>query len=542
MRDLKRSMLDYDAETLAAIAATRGIAATGDVDDLRAELVRQGSSRLSLSLLWEQLAEPERAALCRLAAAGGAIRTVYFESEYGALRQFGPGKLARERLWEQPAPLTARLYFLGLIFRGFEDGGQAAIWYVPGDVQAGLPVPACATAIPAAPAPLPGAAAESRPAGDLLALAVLHSLIAARGGARRPAEGAARRLALDAPDLDEERLSWLGLLGERLAHEMGFLHGSRITPSGRARVRRWLGLGRRQAVLGVAEAWAGSGGWHELRQAPGLRFEGGRLPDARPARQALLTTLAQFEPGRWYSVPDLKAWLRQSQPGFLRTNADFESLYVRDAASGETLDGIGAWMGVEGRFVDEVLFILNGLGAVDLGSTADTRLFAVTAAAWWRPEVSPSEAVAAGISLDDDDLALVVSGEAALSHLYQAETFAAPQGSGHYLITRASLQRAEAQGVGIETVCAYLGRHAGVGDAALARVRRLVQPPTVLAEPLVALSTDDASALETLLAGDAAIAAGVHRLDDGRVAVSRDAWQQLAERLRQLGWQVERRR
>lgn len=543
MPDLARSLADYDGAMLKAIALSRGL----ETGDSRAELLEailsEALSPLAVRLLWQRLHEDERRALEELAAKGGSLRAVHVEHDYGEVRHFGFGRLVRERLWENPANTTESLYFLGLIFRGFEQSGAAAIWYVPADLLSLLPLPS--------PQPVPEAIESllleaevepARAADDFLPRAVLHILVAARADDGRPVEAAARRLAIEADAPDEERSAYFARLALALAQEAGLVEGQRLSPRVAERARRWLRLPRARAVAAVGATWLTAAGWHELLQAPGIAFEGGRLPEAKPARRRLCQVLAGLASGPWYRVRDLQLWLLRNEPDFLRRDADFDSLYLRDSESGAPLDGIAAWMQVEGRFADEVLVTLNALTAISLGTYDDARCFRLEPGAFWlRGE--PSPAVAEGLALRLlPGLEVSCASDARYFTCYQIERLAEPlRAAGRWRFSRGSLRQALRAGLELERMLAFLQSHvAGFDTEARRDVEALVAPPTIETAPRVLLSTSDPEGLAAVMDDPAMAIFRLELLPDGRLLVPAAVWPAVEARLRQRGYQVQR--
>ncbi|MBC7224896.1 MAG: hypothetical protein H5T59_11605, partial [Anaerolineae bacterium] len=173
VRTLKECFLAYDDALLEAIAASRGVlleekerprAATR----LAEVLAQEGSVRKALARLGPEAWR----ALRMLLAAGGRIRLPVWERRWGAIRPVGPGRLRREEPWRQPANVSERLWYLGLIGRAFDqEGGRTLEFvYIPEDLKPAIqkwlgeqPPPA-----PSAPAPLASPPADVREAGEAL--------------------------------------------------------------------------------------------------------------------------------------------------------------------------------------------------------------------------------------------------------------------------------------------------------------------------------------------------------------------------------------
>ena len=543
MLDVRRSLLDYDPETLRAIAASRGLPLKDNKAELISMLVEESTLPLSLQLLWSDLGPREREALATLAAHGGELAAVYFEAEYGTVRHYGPARLLRERLWENPVNTSERLFFLGLAFRGFSEDGSAATWYIPSDVLPLLPLPD-ATRHVSLPQPISGEVEVSREANDLLLRATFRALLAARER-QHPLAGALQRILAPEPDApDDERLRTIAALAISLGEAMGFLRDGQIARGRQSQILRWLRLPRARAMAELYHAWLTASAWHELANAPGLIYEGGNLPDPAPARAALVRALGRLQPRRWYAVADLQAYLRSTQPDFLRRDSNYDSLYLRDSSSGAPLDGLEAWMQVEGRFVEEVLVALNALGQVSLGASQGSRCFRLEAhspGAEAQPSDEPLRCNRFDLTVD---LQIVLPRDCSLYLLYQVERIAEAVGGDkqnlRFQLSRRSLRRAADSGVGTERVLAFLRRHAGHFDGTHESAIMALTGPVVLdAEAMVLLTrpTDDEPALPdpTQLGGIG------ERLSDGRLLIPRRRWPEVEAKLAALGIKVRRR-
>ncbi len=87
--------------------------------------------------------------------------------------------------------------------------------------------------------------------------------------------------------------------------------------------------------------------------------------DAVAVRAAILAALQAAVPGAWHTLASLLARVKAQSPDFLRT--DFDTDYLRDAATGEYLRGFAAWDRVEGALIQHVLTgPLFWLGLIDV--------------------------------------------------------------------------------------------------------------------------------------------------------------------------------
>ena len=69
----------------------------------------------------------EREALRTLLTAGGTLPVANFSQRFGSIRSVGPARLEREQLWRNPISPAENLWYLGLLYRGFEQLPNGAI-------------------------------------------------------------------------------------------------------------------------------------------------------------------------------------------------------------------------------------------------------------------------------------------------------------------------------------------------------------------------------------------------------------------------------
>jgi hypothetical protein len=138
--------------------------------------------------------------------------------------------------------------------------------------------------------------------------------------------------------------------------------------------RRFLEAPRSQALAAVVGAWLHSPQFNELRLLPGLKAEGHWENDAFAARQKVLAFARSATAGQWWSISALLADVKARHPDFQRPAGDFDSWYLRNAASGEYLRGFAHWDAVDGALIAYTLSgPLHALALVDLAGPAKGR-------------------------------------------------------------------------------------------------------------------------------------------------------------------------
>ncbi len=483
MRDLQASLRDHPMAMLRVIAELNGIDLTTNArEDASAQLADALRAPETAAASLGRCSPEAQAAWQTLAAAGGQMKVPAFSRRFGALRPVGPGKLERDMVWRAPASPAEELWYRGLIDRGFADLGSGLVdlFYIPGDLAAVLPAPSDGHTAGAAPAPLPPgqAPAQSGRAFNSLAIDAVNLLAALSetplridtAGAWRPADEARLREMLLLPD--PVRFALL----ITLAQDLGWLAADqgRLVVDNEA-VGAWLRDPPWPQRTALFEAWRGSSAWNDLRRMPSLRAEGDWRNDPAAARAALLAALAQLEPGRWYTIADIVAWLKAADPDFQRPDGNYGGWYLRDTATGRYLSSFESWDEVEGRLIyfliSEPLF---WLAAVELGVSSEghREVFRLSpaGAAWVAGQPQPELPPPARLQVNEDfsvtaPLALPLADRYRLLRFTEPapEPPAAGQPTQHR-ITRRSLARARANGLNADKILQFL-RHAGGGRA-----------------------------------------------------------------------------
>jgi hypothetical protein len=170
---------------------------------------------------------------------------------------------------------------------------------------------------------------------------------------------AALRLDLDPPELSIP----VNVVADFL-RSAGILQGNAPSPG---RVKDFLEMPPAQALALLADSWHKSEHFNELRQLPGLLFEGEWLNQPLATRQRLLHLLQSITVNQWWSLTALVAQLKEKLPDFQRPAGDYDSWFIKRAADESYLRGFNSWDEVDGALVR---YLLTGplywLGRVDL--------------------------------------------------------------------------------------------------------------------------------------------------------------------------------
>ncbi|MBN1679504.1 MAG: helicase-associated domain-containing protein [Anaerolineae bacterium] len=388
MRTLLQTLLDYDGGLLAIIANR------WDVDLAHLE-PRDAAESLAVVMLdpkraageWARLADNERGALqTLLGSADHKMAEAQFLRLFGEIRQMGPGRRDREKPHLNPVGVAEVLYFRGLIATGVAQGktGMQPFVYVPSDLAAALPAHETGFDLEAEPLPV-GDWEGIEPSHTIPATTTLvddlTTLLAYVQITEVPSDVHALHQQVTAALADH----WLGgadparvALLISLAGSMGLATSEdglfKPVP---ARARHWLEQSRPRQVRALAEAWRSTTLFNDLWHTPGLLPEDtGWRNDPLLARQTVLTFLEMVPLEDWWPVGELVAMVKIEEPDFQRPGGDYESWYIRDAASGQYVRGFEHWDQVDGAVLH---FILAGpmhwLGLVDVSNDGDGGAF-----------------------------------------------------------------------------------------------------------------------------------------------------------------------
>ncbi len=375
MTHLRQCLLDTYLVRLRAIAQFWDIELTATRQrEAALELAQAMDDPETIASVREALSDEEGRALQALVGSGGQMPKRVFAREWGEIRTMGPGRMEREKPWQEPISPAEGLWYKGFAFFSFEQGSKGAYEavFVPPEIRAHLPGGEAGRAVIAVePGPEPAAVFS---AGDLLlddACALLSyvqneepRLISGQEWPERHKHGLLKRLRLSG----EAYLRFLA----HLAHSIGWLVANdsgylRLHPDS---VTSWLNDTEPDQQRSVIAAWREDRAWNELFQVPSLQPEdtGAWHNDPRLARGAVLIHIAACTPETWYQIGEFAAAIKKVDPDFQRPAGDYETWYIRDRDSGAYLSGFQSWDAIEGRLIRHLISRpMNWLGLVDLG-------------------------------------------------------------------------------------------------------------------------------------------------------------------------------
>lgn len=463
MPPLVRVLVDYDLGLLKVMADLWGVELPTSQHRAAAEhLAEHMLQPAAVRDMADLLTPPARAAMNALYQAQH-IPWATFQRAHGDLRAMGPGRRERERPWLNAPSVTEQLWYRGLVARGFlvsEAGVTQEYAFIPNDLRQHWPPPA------PEPAPPPGhPISETWPPPRLgLAVADVTTLLAYwQVTAVKLSQGvwpARHATALHRFLHQPAALTFYTHLAEAL--------GLITVPEGQpvrleaATARRWLEEDTPQAWT-LAQAWRDSASWNDLRHLPGLLFEGEWRNDPVLARAAVLRHLTQVPVGVPWALDSFVAAMHQRDPDFQRPGGDYETWYIREAASPQFLRGVAHWPRIEGALIRWLITTpLVWLGAVTVN--ADHTAFALTplgtALAHATPWVSPPPAEAPWHIAPDGLLTVPLAAPAyARFQLARVTNWVEPTATHwRYRLAPAALKRALRQNIGVAAVIAFLQR------------------------------------------------------------------------------------
>lgn len=381
MRSLRQCLLDTDAVVLRVIATHWAIDPAGlKPRDLITQLEGAIGDPTRSSQQLDQLTAAEREALRAVLSSGGVLPAPNFTQRFGSIRLFGPARLEREQPWRAPANAAEGLWYLGLIYKGFEqlpNGTMREVFIAPHELAPLLPL-LKATALKIEPLPIAPTPDQSRTCGEALAddlctlLSYLHNNFA-RAQGRSTAPTIRAILAPQLRDPQADRFDFTLHLAEQA--RLIKIVGQRLRPEPKTSTE-WLKAEGLDQLRQLFETWRSDARWSDLQHVPSLQIEHAVSinADALTIRSAILAALRAAVPNAWHAIDALLQRIKAQSPDFLRS--DFDTDYIRDAASGEYLRGPNAWKRVEGALIRSIITgPLFWLGAVDLDFTPQPSAF-----------------------------------------------------------------------------------------------------------------------------------------------------------------------
>jgi hypothetical protein len=369
-RKLRDCLTECPPIMLEAIAEGWRIALTDEqVPDIVDRLIAEMTEEEAVKAVLQCLTDVEREALA-FVAAKGQEKAHILARKYGYIRRLGPGRLEWEQAWQNPASAVERLWFLGLIHRGYGVHGRyhGEVFFVPQEILAVLPAMS-------APLPVFRVESSSRPRvvrDDQHALAhdafIMLSYLRNHDVRARKGMLAGHELANIRHRLvteDPRRLQFL----HHICEQTGLISRVEGLWQPTRQAATWLKKGALARCRALYRAWLEDASWNELHMMPSVRCEDtGWRNDPALARRGVLDFLRQCAPNVWLSVASFVEAIHAVDSDFMRPDGDYDSWFIRDAQTGLYLMGYGNWEKVEGMLIRHLLeHPLRWLGVTAIG-------------------------------------------------------------------------------------------------------------------------------------------------------------------------------
>ncbi|MBN1454047.1 MAG: helicase-associated domain-containing protein [Anaerolineales bacterium] len=464
MPDLYTSLQKYDLGHLRIVAELWGL-------ELGANETEAAAKELCASLLdpdllaeiTESLPPEAQTALETLAAKNGRIPWAEFTRRFGDVREMGPGKRDREKPHQNPASTAEILFYRALLARAFFNtaNGAQEFAYIPDDLYKLMShrdtelqrkdekeSPSLGVSVaknePLGRPASPVEKAHPLNANDYL-LDDATTLLAAL------------RLGIEAPQIQIPIR-----VVEQLLKAAKIILKSGPKPE---KVKSFLEAPREETLQMLADAWLESDTFNELRQLPGLVFEGEWQNQPAVTRKFLLNLLDAIPEGKWWSLPAFIRDVKARYPDFQRPAGDYDSWFIKRQADGEYLRGFAHWEQVDGALIKYFITgVLFWLGQVELASPeegAEPTAFRVLDVEGLKSKV------------EDAKLHVSSQGKISVPRLtprtarYQIARFCEWDGvkvdEYQYRVTPASLKRAIQQGLKVEHLLSLLAKYSAGG-------------------------------------------------------------------------------
>ena len=445
MPDLLHCLRKQDLGFLRVLAELWGIELIGpDARHALPNIVRNlGDPELVLEVV-EALPDDARQALDSLIRHEGWLPWSRFTRDFGVLREVGPGRRDREKPYLDPVSPIETLWYRGLIGRDFlRRGGELQeCAYIPDEFLELLP-----PARPLGPQPLgraasPGETKHLIPVNDRILDHTCTLLAALRMG-----------MAERSPGLDFWQPSM------KVVHAL--LAAVRLLTSSEQPVpedaRPFLEMGRGEALTWLFQGWWHTDRFDELRLMPEIVCEGAWQNDPLAVRNKVLGFASDVLGDTWWNLNSFVDAIHETDPDFQRPAGDYDTWLIRDAETGESLQGENHWDEVDGALIRYIITgPMHWLGLLDLASPGEGE--PVTAFRWsaWSEALMMAQPVKA-LAEEDQLVEALTDGRLIVPRLaprlarYQISRFGLwveeTTEAYAYQLTPASLKEAAAQGL-----------------------------------------------------------------------------------------------
>lgn len=351
------------------------------------------------------LPKEARATLESLAADEGRMPWVVFARRFGEVREMGAGKRDREQPHLHPTSAAEVLWYRALLARAFFDTekGPQEFAFIPDDLLMAMDFSGLLGEVSRSEKEQ-SYEEEDAPAMDIdlqpkiknrenasLKQAQVVSPAATEekslGRPASPAEKAfpnpcsdrilddactflaAMRLGRFARPIDPPKMSLPADVLREFLLASALIGPNSLNPEA---VKTFLEAPREKALALLMEGWQTSESFNELRQLPGLSFEGAWANQPLVTREFLLNLLEPVPDGKWWSLGAFVRDIKTKYPDYQRPAGDYDSWFIKRTADSTFLRGFAKWDEVDGALIR--YFIcgpLHWLGMLDLASSEE---------------------------------------------------------------------------------------------------------------------------------------------------------------------------
>ena len=488
MPSLAQSLPTNDIGFLRIVASLWGLELTSsDPAEAAVELAENLCDAELLEEVVSTLPKEGRSALAALVAENGRMPWVAFARRFGDLREMGPGKRDREQPQLAPSSAAEVLWYRALLAKAFfnpeknirdrsVEKGPQEFAFIPDDLYMVLEFSE-ALSEPMREAQAAYTEKSENDFSERTEVPIHPGLVLDALG--RPASPAEKAVLIPASDriLDE---ACSHLAAHRMGIDMpemrmpadimveflqiaGLLTGSTLNPEA---VKTFLEAPREKALASLRDGWQFSEKFNELRQLPGLLFDGGWSNQPLVTREFLLNVLDSVPDGQWWSMTAFVRDIKVRYPDFQRPAGDYDTWFIKRQFDNVYLRGFSNWDEIDGALIR---YIITGplywLGLVDLATPDDS----ATITAFRVQEQVPSSLVSRPVIEENAKLTITSQGKIVIPCLvsraarYQIARFCEwdnPKEQEYvYRVTANSLKRAREQGLKAEHLLSLLRKH-----------------------------------------------------------------------------------
>ncbi len=478
MPSLAQTLPSNDIGFLRIVASLWGFELTSsDQAEAAIELAESLCDAELLEEVVSTLPKEGRSALAALVVEKGRLPWVAFARRFGELREMGSAKRDREQPHLQPSSAAEILWYRGLLAKAFFNGekGPQEFAFIPDDLFMALdfggmfPTVVRDEALDAYQPDLEISHSSSVPIS-------MNVDAEALGRPASPSEKSVLFLASDrilddiCSYLASQRMGVepprmripIAVLQELLIAS-GLVNSSAVNPQA---VKSFLEAPQEKALAILRKGWQSSESFNELRQLPGLIFEGGWSNQPLVTREFLLSLLEPIPDGQWWSLPAFVREIKTRYPDYQRPAGDYDSWFIKREADGVFLRGFSNWDEIDGALIRYIISApLHWLGLLDLAAPeegADPTAF--------RVHVEPN-ASGASPSKSDQAAKLTVTSQGKIivprtmsrAIRYQIARFCELEDQKdleyHYRVKAGTLKRASEQSLKAEHLLGMLRKH-----------------------------------------------------------------------------------